>query len=128
MATHIGSEGLLYIGNNAIGELKSFSFDESASVINESNLNDTAERYRAGTTSWTGSCEAALDETDTAQGALTIGAKVGVKFYFEGNQSGDTYRHGECIVTSINSSVTENEITRVSFSFQGTGVLATDTV
>ena len=128
MATHNGSEGLIHIGTDLVGELKGWSFTENASMIDSTVLSDTAQTFSAGSTSWTGSAECFLDETDTAQIALTIGASVTLKFYFEGATSGDKYYSGTALVESVDRSAATDDIVNVSFSFRGTGVLALATV
>ena len=128
MATHNGSEGLVHIGTDAVGELKSWSVTENATMIDTTVLSDTAQTFSAGSTSWSGSCEAFLDETDTAQTALTSGASVTLKFYFEGATSSDKYYTGTALVESIDRSGATDDIVNVSFSFRGTGALTLATV
>ena len=128
MATHNGSEGLVHIGTDAVGELKSWSFTENATMIDTTVLSSAAQTFSTGTTSFSGSCECFLDENDTAQTALTVGASVVVKFYFEGAGSGDKFYSGTCLVESIDRSAAMDDIVGVSFSFRGTGALALATV
>ena len=128
MATHNGSEGLIHIGTDVVGELKGWSFTENASMIDTTVLSDTAQTFSAGSTSWSGSAECFLDETDTAQIALTVGASVTLKFYWEGTTSGDKYHSGTALVESVDRSGATDDIVNVSFSFRGTGVLALATV
>lgn len=129
MANHKGSEGAVYVGAVAIGELKSWSLSVSANTIDDSVLTDTWATKQPGQNSWSGSAEAFWDETDTTgQGALTIGAAVTLNFDPEGNTSGDTIYTGAAIVTSIERSSSIDEMVNVSFSFEGNGVLTTSTV
>ena len=128
MATHNGSEGVVHIGTDAVGELKSWSVTENSTMIDTTVLSDTAQTFSAGSTSWSGSCEAFLDETDTAQTALTSGASVTLKFYFEGTTSADKYYTGTALVESIDRSGATDDIVGVAFSFRGTGALTLATV
>lgn len=128
MATHNGSEGLVHIGTDAVGELKSWSFTENASMIDTTVLSDSAQTFAVGSTSWSGSAECFLDETDTAQIALTVGASVTLKFYFEGAATGDKYYSGTALVESVDRSGATDDIVGVTFSFRGTGALALATV
>ena len=128
MATHNGSEGLVHVGTDAVGELRSWQFTENANMIETTVLSDTAQTFSAGTTNWSGSAECFLDETDTAQTALTIGASATLKFYFEGNSSGDKYYTGTGLVESVDRSAATDDIVSVSFSFRGTGALTLATV
>ena len=128
MATHNGSEGLVHVGTDAVGELRSWQFTENANMIDTTVLSDTAQTFSAGSTSWSGSAECFLDETDTAQTALTIGASATLKFYFEGNTTGDKYYTGTGLVESVDRSAAQDDIVSVSFSFRGTGALTLATV
>jgi hypothetical protein len=128
MATHNGSEGLVHVGTDAVGELKSWSFTENAVMIDTTVLSDTAQTFSAGSTSWNGSAECFLDETDTAQTALTVGASATLKFYFEGATSGDKYYTGTGLVESVDRSAAQDDIVNISFTFRGTGALTLATV
>ena len=128
MATHNGSEGLVHIGTALLGNLKSWSITENATMIDTTVLSSAAQTFSTGTTSFSGSAECFLDETDGAQTALTVGASVTVKFYFEGAASGDSFYSGTCLVESIDRSAAMDDIVGVSFSFRGTGALALGTV
>ena len=128
MATHNGSEGLVHIGTANVGELKSWSFTENATMIDTTVLASAAQTFSTGTTSFSGSAECFLDENDSAQTALTVGAAVTVKFYFEGAASGDKFYSGTCLVESIDRSAAMDDIVGVSFSFRGTGALSLATV
>ena len=124
MATHTGSEGLIHIGTDLLGELKSWSLSESAGTIETTKLSDSAKTFAVGTTEWSGSCDCFLDEGDTAQTALTAGASVTLKFYFEGSTTGDKYYSGTALVESIERNGAIDDMVNASFSFKGTGVLA----
>ena len=131
MATHNGSEGLVHIGTALLGELKSWSITENATMIDTTVLSSATQTFSTGTTSWSGSAECFLDENDSAQGALTVGASVTTKFYFEGDASAspaDKYYYGVALVESIDRSAAMDDIVGVSFSFRGTGALALGTV
>lgn len=128
MATHNGSEGLVHVGTDAVGELRSWQFTENANMIETTVLSDTAQTFSAGTTNWSGSAECFLDELDTAQTALTIGASATLKFYFEGATTGDKYYTGTALVESVDRSAAQDDIVSVSFSFRGTGALTLATV
>ncbi len=123
MATHTGSEGTVHIGTDAVGELKSWSVSESANMIDTTTLGDSAQTFSVGSTNWTGSADGFLDEGDTAQTALTNGASVTLKFYFEGTTTGDKYYTGTALVSGIERNGAVDDMVNVSFSFQGTGAL-----
>lgn len=129
MANHKGSEGTVKIGANVIAEVRSYSFEETMSPIEDTTLGDTTKTFQSGLTEWNGSVEAYWDETDTdGQGALTIGASVSLVFNPEGETSGDTIFTGTGLVTKINRAATLDGIVEVSFDFQGSGALVESTV
>ena len=129
MANHKGSEGTVHIGTNAVAEIKSINLSESMNLIDDTNIGDTAKTFQSGTTEWEGSVDCFWDETDTnGQVALTIGASVTVKFYFEGATSGDTFYSGTGLVTGITRGSAVDGMVDASFTLKGTGALATSTV
>ena len=128
MANHSGSEGLVKIGSSTVGELRSYSISETAGTIEDSTLSDSAKTYKAGQTTWSGSCDAFWDEADAGQTAITAGASVTLNFYPEGDTAGDTYASGTAIVTEISTSAGIDGMVEVSFSFQGSGALTWATV
>lgn len=48
MATHLGSEGTVKIGSNAVAEIVEWSLDESANIIGDSAQSDAWETNKAG--------------------------------------------------------------------------------
>lgn len=125
MATHTGVDGLIKVGANTVAEMRDWSFTETAAVTDDTNQNDTWATHLPGLKSWSGSANAAWDETDTTgQGALLVGASVSLVFHPEGATTGDVIASGTATVTSVGVSVPNNAglVTR-SFSFTGNGAL-----
>lgn len=128
MATHKGSEGTVTADANTVAELTSWSFDDTAGTIDDSELSDSAATFLADKTSWTGSIEAHWDETDTtAQGAMLAGALVVIVFEPEGSTTGDAIFTGSAIITSRSLSTSIGSTISASFSLQGTGALVEST-
>ncbi len=129
MATHKGSEGTVKVGSNAIAEIRSYNIDETADVLEDTSMGDTARTYKSSLTSFSGSIDVFWDETDTSgQGALDIGSEVTLNFYPEGDASGDTYYSGSAIVTGVTRSASFDGLIEASISVQGTGALTETTV
>ena len=128
MATHNASQGLIKVGTDTLGELKSFSFSETAGTIETSSLTSTAKTFAVGQTSFSGSAEAYWDNGDTSQNALSNGAVVELHFYPQGATSGDKFRTGTCIVSEVSTSLSTEGMVEASFSFTGSGVLSEATV
>lgn len=128
MATHNSSEGIIKIGSDTLGELRSYSISQTAGTIETTTLGDAAKTYTAGQTSFSGSAEAYWDEADAAQTAITVGSSLTISFYAEGATSGDKFYTGTVLVTEVGVSAATDGIVETSFSFTGTGALALSTV
>ena len=129
MATHAGSEGLVYIGLNQVAEVKSWSLEITSDTVDASIIGTSWRKNQATIKSWSGSIEAFWDETDTqGQGGMAVGSTVTLNLYPEGNASGDAYFTGDAIITSKSVSGAFDGIVEASFSFTGTGALTESTV
>lgn len=129
MANHKGSEGTVHVGTNAVAEIRSYNLSESMNVIEDTAIGDSAKTFQSGSTEWEGSVDCFWDETDTnAQGAMTVGSSITIKFYLEGTTSADSYYHGTALVTGINRSAATDGMVEASFSLKGTGALTAATV
>ena len=128
MSNHKGSEGTVHVGTDAVGELKSYSVNETANTIDDTTIGDAAKTVQAGTTQFSGSADTFWDEADTAQIAMTAGASITLKFYPEGATTGDKFYTGTAIVTSIDRSATIDGMVEASFGFTGNGALTLSTV
>ena len=127
MATHTGSEGLIKVGTDTVGELRSFSLETTADTIESSNMGTTARTYKAGLTAWSGTASLFWDETDVGQLALVLGTEIVIKVYPEGATAGDKYYTGSAIVTAKSVSASFDGLVESSISFQGTGALSFST-
>jgi hypothetical protein len=127
-ANHKGSEGVVHVGTSAIAELRGWNLDETAEVIEDTILSDSARTYKPGNTGWTGGATCWWDETDTSgQKALTIGAEVSLTFYGEGSGTGKERFSGSGIVTGVSNAAAINGIVEQNFTFQGNGALTRGT-
>ena len=128
MATHTGSEGLIKIGSDTLGELRSYSLETTGDTIEDTSMGDSARTYKAGLTAWSGTASLYFDEADTAQTALTVGSSITIKVYFEGQSSGDKFYEGSAIVTGKSVSASFDGLVESEISFTGTGALSLSTV
>ena len=127
MATHTGSEGLIKIGNDTLGELRSYSLETTGDTIEDTSMGDSARTYKAGLTAWSGTASLYFDEADNAQIALTVGSSITIKVYFEGQASGDKFYEGSAIVTGKSVSASFDGLVESEISFTGTGALSLST-
>lgn len=130
MANHHGTEGLVKVGTNTVGEVTGFNFTLTAEYAEDTTLSDTAKTYNTtAITAWSGSITAYWDELDTnGQLALTTGSNVTLKLCPEGYASTDTYYTGTALVTEVTRTVARGAVTEISFNFVGNGALSTLTV
>ena len=128
MATFAGNDGVVKIGSDTLGEVKEFSVTEVAETVEDTSMGDTWRSHKVGLKSWTGSMTCHFDDTDTAQGNLTVGASVTLNLQPEGSTTGDYLLTGTATVTEVGTSNTIDGIVERSFSFSGNGELTISTV
>lgn len=128
MATFSGSGGTVLVGSDAIGEIKTYTVDESMDTLEDTSMGDTSRTYKASLKSFSGSCDVMFDDTDTAQQAMTVGSEVTMSFQMEGNTTGDHKLSGTVLITGRSISASFDGLVEASLSFQGTGALTEGTV
>ena len=129
MATHTGSAWLVKVGSNTAAEIRSFTLDTSAEVLEDTTLGDTSRTYQIGKKGATVSVECWWDETDTnGQIAMAEGSQVALNLYPEGADSGDYYFSGTYIITGSSVSVPTDGIIEATFNATMTGALTRGTV
>ena len=129
MANHTGVSGIVKVGSNTVAELRSFTIDTTAELIEDTTLTDSSRTYQVGKKGATVSAECWWDETDTnGQIAMIEGSQVALNLYPEGADSGDYYYSGTWIVGSNSVSTPTDGIIEASFNATLTGALTRGTV
>ena len=129
MATHTGSSGVIKIGTNTIAEVRSFTIDTTAELLEDTTLTDTSKSFQVGKKCASASVECFWDETDTnGQIALAEGSSVAMDLFPEGTASSDYYFSGTWLVTATSVSVPTDGIIEATFSATLTGNLSRSTV
>jgi|TARA_Y100000296_G_scaffold59382_1_gene68530 hypothetical protein len=129
MANHTGVSGIVKVGSNAVAELRSFTLDTTAELIEDTTLTDSSRTYQVGKKGATVSAECWWDETDTnGQIAMAEGSQVTLNLYPEGADSGDYYYSGTYIMGSNSVSTPTDGIIEASFNATLTGALTRGTV
>jgi len=129
MANHTGVSGIVKVGSNTVAELRSFTIDTTAELIEDTTLTDSSRTYQVGKKGATVSAECWWDETDTnGQIAIIEGSQVALNLYPEGADSGDYYYSGTWRVGSNSVSIPTDGIIEASFSATLTGALTRGTV
>jgi len=129
MANHTGVSGVVKVGTNIVAELRSFTIDTTAELIEDTTLTDTSRTYQFGKKGATVSAECWWDETDTnGQIAIIEGSQVALNLYPEGADSGDYYFSGTWLIGSNSISIPTDGIIEASFNATLTGALTRGTV
>ena len=129
MATHTGSSGLVKVGTNTVAEVRSFTLDTTAELLEDTTLTDTSKSFQVGKKGATASVECFWDETDTnGQIAIAEGSSVALNLYPEGATSGDYYYSGTYLITANSTSVPTDGMIEATFSATLTGALTRGTV
>ena len=128
MATHLGKEGTVQVGSNAIAEIRGFSIDETIDVVEDTSMGDSSKTYLASIKDFSGTVDVLYDETDTnGQTALSLGSSVTLNFAPEGTSSGDVKLTGTAIVTGKSITSSFDGLVESTITVQGTGGLTTTT-
>jgi predicted secreted protein len=127
MATHTGSEGTIKVGTTVVGELRSYSLEQTADTIEDTSMGDTTRTYKSALKGWSGSASLFFDETDAGQTALALGTEIALKVYPEGASSGDKYYYGQAIITGSNISASFDGMVEAEVTFTGSGALTLGT-
>lgn len=129
MATYTGKNGAVYVGANAVAEIKDWSLETTSETVTDTVMGDSWVTHKPTLKSWTSSFNAIWDDADT-NGQLTLveGAEVTINLYPTGNNSGDVEWSGAVIVTSVSKTASFDGLVEASFSVTGNGALTTGTV
>jgi hypothetical protein len=125
MATYVGKNGAVYVGTNAVAEIKDWSLETTSEVVADTVMGDSWVTNKPTLKSWTSSFNAIWDDADTTgQLALDEGAEITLNLYPIGNTTGNKYWSGACIVTSVSKTAAVDGLIEASFSVTGNGPLA----
>jgi predicted secreted protein len=127
MATHTGSEGTIKVATTTVGELRSYTLEQTADTIEDTSLGDTSRTYKTALKGWSGSASLFFDEADAGQLLLVLGTSIALKVYPEGASSGDKYYYGDAIITGSNISASFDGMVEAEVTFTGTGAITLGT-
>jgi len=127
MATHTGSEGTIKVATTTVGELRSYSLEQTADTIEDTSMGDSTRTYKSALKGWSGSASLFFDEADAGQLLLVLGTEIVLKVYPEGASSGDKYYYGQAIITGSNISASFDGMVEAEVTFTGTGALTLGT-
>lgn len=129
MSNHVGNEGKVKIGANAVAEIRGWEVQEQAATVDDTVMGDEWNTHKVTQKGWTASANCLWDETDAnGQEACTVGASVVLNLYPEGDGAGDSYYTGTATVTQVGASAVHDGIVERAIQFTGNGALSRTTV
>ena len=128
MATTKGSSGVVKLAVNggsvaAMGEIRSFTLDETADTIEDSVMGDTARTYLSSLTSATLSMDVYWDDADAVQLVMDSGAALDWELYPTGTGTGEKYYSGGGILTSKSLTASFDGMVEGRFALQVSGAV-----
>lgn len=128
MATHKGSSGVVKIATNggsvaAVGEVRSYSIDETADTIEDTVMGDSVKSYLASLTDATLTIDALWDDADAPQLVLDTSVDIDWEIHPTGTGTGEKYYSGGGIVTAKTISASYDGLVEASFSVQVSGAV-----
>jgi len=128
MATHKGSSGSVKVAasggtETAVGEVRSYSIDETADTIEDTSMGDTVKTYLSSLTDATLTIDALWDDADAQQLILDTGAAIDWEIHPTGTGTGEKYYGGAGIVTAKTISASYDGLVEASFSVQVSGAI-----
>ena len=127
MATHTGSEGVIKIGSTVLGELRSYTLEQTSDTIEDTSLGDSSRSYKTGLKGFSGSASLFFDEADAGQLLVTAGSAITINLSPEGTTAGDKFFSGDAIVTGYNVSASFDGMVEAEITFQGNGAVTIGT-
>jgi predicted secreted protein len=127
MATHTGSEGTIKIGSTVLGELRSYTLEQTSDTIEDTSMGDSVRTYKAGLKASSGSASVFFDEADAGQLLCTVGSSITLNLFPEGNSTGDKFYAVDAIVTGYNVSASFDGMVEAEITFQGNGAVTIGT-
>jgi predicted secreted protein len=127
MSTHTGSEGVIKIGSTVLGELRSYTLEQTSDTIEDTSLGDSTRSYKAGLKGFSGSASLFFDEADAGQLLVTAGSAITINLSPEGTSAGDKFFSGDAIVTAYNVSASFDGMVEAEMTFTGTGAVTVGT-
>jgi hypothetical protein len=132
MATNKGSSGVVKIAASggsvaAVGEVRSYSIDESADTIEDTSMGDTVKTYLSSLSDATLTIDALWDDSDAQQLALDTKADIDWEIHPTGTGTGEKYYEGSGVVTSKTISASYDGLVEASFSVQVSGAITEST-
>lgn len=128
MATTKGSSGVVKLAVSggsvaAMGEIRSFTLDETADTIEDSVMGDTSRTYVSSLKSATLSMDVYWDDADAVQLVMDAASDLIFELYPTGTGTGEKYYSGGGILTSKSITASFDGMVEGSFALQVSGAV-----
>ena len=123
MTTFKGKEGVIRLGTQFVGEVRSFELSTTSNEVDTSTMGTDWTGVDSTQLSWKGTAEMFWDPEDVGQLAVVVGNKVDVSFYPNGSSAGKRLESGSALVTSMSRPQSHDNIISMTIEFTGDGPL-----
>lgn len=123
MAIQLGKEGVIKIHNQTVAEVRSWTLNTAAELIDASTLGDTWKVHQPTIKSWHGSLSCFWDEADPLQSALFVGEPISLILYPGGDADHHGSFSGTAFITAKDYTGSHSGLVEATITFQGTGAL-----
>jgi len=128
MATTKGSSGVVKLAVSggsvaAMGEVRSFTLDETADTIEDSVMGDTSRTYKGSLKTATLSMDVYWDDADAVQLVMDAAADLIFELYPTGTGTGEKYYSGGGVLTSKSLTASFDGMVEGSFALQVSGAV-----
>lgn len=124
MAAYHGRSGVIKVDGTAMGEIVSWSYNESANKSEAPAMGQTSKRKLAGLKDAEGQIVVNFDDGDTEQALLVVGAEVAIELHQRGTGSGlpmltstGNPNSGKVSITSREESGDTDSVLQVTIGF-----------
>jgi|GEM_PF-253507 len=123
MAVYLGLEGIIKIRNQTVAEVRSWTLNTAAELVDASCLGDSWKVHYPTIKSWHGSLSCFWDDTDPLQQALTVGESIELILYPAGDGDQHASFSGTAFITARDYTGSHNGLVEATITFQGSGAL-----
>jgi len=123
MAVYLGLEGIIKIQNQTVAEVRSWTLNTAAELVDASCLGDSWKVQIPTIKSWHGSLSCFWDETDALQNALTVGEPIQLILYPAGDEASHASFGGNAFITARDYTGSHSGLVEATMTFQGSGAL-----
>lgn len=128
MATHLGREGVIKIQNQAVAEVRSWTLNTAAELVDASCLGDSWKVHQPTIKSWHGSLSCFWDDADPLQSALNVGEQITLTLYPAGDEAQHASFSGAAFITARDYTGSHSGLVEANITFQGSGALVSSKI